>query len=94
MRDHESLSDRARAAADLRDAEAKIERHLPESREKYFVLRNIREAIVSLDGGHVLCRRCGQPFVFDARHFRDKGLAPPRHCHPCRRARAAERGLL
>ena len=93
MRDRSASAERARAAADLRDAETKIERHMPESREKWFVLRNVREAIAELDGAHVLCRRCGQPFTFDADHFRGKGLAPPRHCHPCRRVRATERGL-
>jgi hypothetical protein len=92
MRDDHSLSERTRAAMELREAETKVQRHFPESREKDFVLRNIRQAIAELDGTHVLCRDCGQPFTFDAERFRSKGLSMPRRCYDCRKARAVGRG--
>jgi hypothetical protein len=42
----------------------------------------------------ILCRDCGEPFVFTAREaefFRTLGFTPPRRCRPCRDVRKAER---
>jgi hypothetical protein len=86
--DNLARAERLRAAAETvaRDRPPGFERDVTD------VLRRIGLMCSALTSHDVTttCRRCSQPFTYNAAHFRPP-LSAPRHCFHCREQRRAER---
>jgi hypothetical protein len=78
---------RLRAAANL------IDRAAPAGPERADILTRLGRLVADLERLDTasVCRRCARTFVYSAAWFHLNGLAMPRHCDACRRARRHER---
>jgi hypothetical protein len=86
-------SEQLRHARKLRAASELIGRSAPSGSDKTDVLIRLGRLVAELErlDTEAACRRCARTFVYSAAWFHLHGLAMPRHCDACRRARRHER---
>ena len=86
-------SEQLRYARKLRAASALIDRWAPAGSAKTDVLIRLGRLVADVErlDTEAVCRRCARTFVYTAAWFHLHGLAMPRHCDACRRARRHER---